>query len=276
MKTIFEYLEYREFLKDLIVDRRARDISVRALSQRAGFKSPNYLQLIAEGKRNLSPASLAKLADYLKFKGAEREFFENLVLMNQAASAEQQRYYSERLMASRRFIALRHLEHDQYEYFTKWYYAAVRELVLLPGFKDDAEWIARTLVPNVTIRQAADAMALLKRLELVRVGRGGRVTQTDRDIGTPPQIAGAAAFHFHREMLERAQQSIDAFAADEREISALTIAVSEEEFRKARRRLREFRSKLHADLGRDGNAGRVYQLNMQFFPLSQEVRRGKS
>lgn len=269
MKTIFEYLDYRQYLRDYLEERRDRGISVRALSKKAGFKSPNYFQLLMDQKRNLTPASLAKLMDIFKFKGAEREFFENLVFMNQAKTTEQKDYYFEKLNASKKYIALKHLEHDQYEYFSKWYYAAIRELVMLPGFVSDPEWIAARLIPNIPIRAAREAMDLLFRLGLIKKIRGGGVEQVDRHIGTPHEIAAMAAWKFHREMMERSSASLDLCKPGDRELSALTVGVSRKQYEKMRRKIREFRKKLHADIEGEEVADSVYQLNIQFFPLSE-------
>ena len=274
MKTIYEYLDYREYLKDYLEVRRSKGLSIRSISMKAGFKSPNYFRLLIDRERNLSPASLAKLMDLFKFKGAEREFFENLVFMNQAKTTEQKDYYFERLNASKKYIALKHLEHDQYEYFSKWYYAAIRELVLLPDFINDPEWIAAKLVPNIPIRAAKEAMDLLFRLGLVARGDDGKIEQVDRHIGTPQEIAAMAAWKFHREMMDRSVNSLDICRPNDRELSALTVGISHKQYVKMRRKIREFRKKLHADLDEEGLADSVYQLNIQFFPLS-EVRHEK-
>ncbi len=268
MKTIYEYLDYRDYLKDYLDARKGTGLSIRSISAKAGFKSPNYFRLLMDRKRNLSPTSLAKLMDLFKFKGAEREFFENLVFMNQAKTTEQKDYYFEKLNDSKKYIALKHLEHDQYEYFSKWYYAAIRELVLLPGFVNDPEWIARRLVPNIPIRAAKEAMELLFRLGLVR-SAAGEIEQVDRHIGTPHEIAAMAAWKFHREMMDRSVDSLDLCTPADRELSALTVGISHKQYKKMRRKIREFRKKLHADLEGEELADSVYQLNIQFFPLSE-------
>ena len=40
--------------------------SYRYFSRVAGFSSPNFLKLVAEGQRNLSPKSIAKFAKKLR------------------------------------------------------------------------------------------------------------------------------------------------------------------------------------------------------------------
>lgn len=275
MKPIFEYLDYRQYLADALEEKKQRGMSLRGIARKAGFKSPNYLQLVISGKRGLTPASVVKFADLLALRGAEREFFANLVNLNQAKSSQEQEHHYAKLKASRAYIALKHIERDQFEYCSKWYYAAIRELILLPGFKNDPEWIARALRPNIPIKAAKEAMELLFRLNLIRRGPGGRIEPTDQHIGTPPEIAAAAAWTFHREMLARSHDSLDLWRARDRDVNALTVAASRRQYEKVKRMLREFRQKLHAELSdRAEDAEGVYQLNIQLFPLS-EVRHEK-
>src|SRR5690349_5207588 len=53
---VYEYLDYRAFLRDHYAAKKAasRAFSYRSFSKRAGVSSPNYLKLVIEGKRNLS------------------------------------------------------------------------------------------------------------------------------------------------------------------------------------------------------------------------------
>src|SRR6478609_3677893 len=61
---IFSYLDYRHFLRDLYAQKKAseRGFSHRAFSKRAGLSSTNYLHLVMQGKRNLSPEMAASFA----------------------------------------------------------------------------------------------------------------------------------------------------------------------------------------------------------------------
>ena len=98
---VFEYLDYRIFLKDMYAYRKKRDqyFSYRQFSGKAGFASPNFLKLVIDGQRNLSPASILKIAKGFNLKGTQRDFFENLVLMNQAQEHEQRNYYYQKMIS---------------------------------------------------------------------------------------------------------------------------------------------------------------------------------
>ena len=279
MKPIFEYLDYRRYLSDYIEDRRTRGISARAIGRKLGYKSPSYLSLIIEGKRNIGVTMIVHLIELFAFRGTERDYFENLVHFNQADRPSEQSYYWERLLASRKFVKIKQISEDQHEYFSKWYYAAIRELVLLPDFKNDPDWIARTLVPNIPVKAAREAMELLLKLGLVHMANG-KFVQTDRNIGTPPEAHASIVRGIHNDMLERAKDALTLHKLGDVEFSALTAAASKEQIAKIKQALREFRAKVHADLCGESitdpeappsttppNA--VYQLNIQLFPLSR-------
>ena len=59
----FQFQDYREFLRAYYAERKTHaKISYRAFSRRAGLGSPNYLKLVMDGARNLSPAMAGRFA----------------------------------------------------------------------------------------------------------------------------------------------------------------------------------------------------------------------
>ncbi len=82
---VFDYQDYREFLKDWYVTHKAQDkkISFRYLARRAGFRAPNFFKLVMEGNRNIGEDSLHRICDALKLDETERDYFKSLVLKNQ-------------------------------------------------------------------------------------------------------------------------------------------------------------------------------------------------
>ena len=94
--VIFDYLDYRAFLRDMFKYRKqqAKHFSYRFFARKSGFKSPNFLKLVTDGDRNLSYESITKVAKGFSLKKQEQEYFEYLVLMNQAGTHdEKNRYY---------------------------------------------------------------------------------------------------------------------------------------------------------------------------------------
>ena len=167
---VYDYLDYRAFLADMYQFRKQCGVhfSYRWFSQKSGFSSPNYLQLVINGKRNLTNTSIAKIAKGFGLKRREREFFENLVFMNQADTGEEKNHYYLKMLSVTQKNNVRTLEEDQYEYFSKWYYPAVREIVGCENADITPEGIAARLEPAITAQEVRSALKLLHRLKLVK------------------------------------------------------------------------------------------------------------
>src|SRR5438045_8662218 len=94
--NLFEYEDYRKYLKDLydFQKKNRRSFSFRFFSHHAGFTSPNYLKLVMDGARNLTEESIQKFANGFKLNQQETDFFKNLVFFTQAKTSEEKsRYY---------------------------------------------------------------------------------------------------------------------------------------------------------------------------------------
>src|SRR6185503_1090492 len=97
----------------------------------------------------------------------------------------------------------------------------------------------------------------------------GRLVQSEKNISTAREIISLAIANFHRQMIQRAGESIDRTKPEKRDISSLTIALSAEKFQEAKRRIQEFRRELNVLLSEDACPKSVYQINFQLFNLSE-------
>ena len=99
MKPIYRYKVYRELLNDAYHEgkRESPGYTYASFAIKAGVKSPNYLKLVIDGKRNLTPANIQAFAKALRLAGDEIEYFEALVLENQAETPAERSYYRRRL-----------------------------------------------------------------------------------------------------------------------------------------------------------------------------------
>ena len=84
------YTDYRLYLKDVYLYRKktmstpVRSYSYATFSAAADIKSPNYLKLIIEGQRNLSPQMIVKFGKALQLQKDDQVEFEALVHYSQA------------------------------------------------------------------------------------------------------------------------------------------------------------------------------------------------
>lgn len=160
----------------------------------------------------------------------------------------------------------------QANYFTQWYYVAIRELASRSDFEANPQWIADQLTPSITIGQARRALAALLQLGMLEQDGDGRVVLTEKLVRAEGPIGHQLA-GFHRMMLKRAIEAIEIVERSERDISALTVCVSEERMHELMREVRKFRARLLQLAERDDTPERVVQLGFQVFPLSRKVER---
>lgn len=78
-----------------------------------------------------------------------------------------------------------------------------------------------------------------------------------------------AVRRFHLEMLERAAASIDAVEPERRDISAMTVCVRADSVAELKQKLRDFREQFIGLCDSQDAPDQVYQVNIQFFPLSK-------
>jgi uncharacterized protein (TIGR02147 family) len=273
---VYDYLDYRSFLRDYYLDRKARrGLSYRGFSARAGLSSPNYLKLVIEGKRNLTEAMARRFAKAVGLDRDGADYFVELVRFSQGrTSAERDAAYG-RITGFRSYRLARPLELAQADYHSRWYVPAVRELASSPAFRDDPRWIGQALVPPVSPEEAAHAVRILLDLGLLVRDEQGVLRQGEMLVSTGAEARGVHIARYHRAMLERASAAIDLVPPTDRDISSLTLCLGRNGVRRLKERLQRFRKELLELSTLEVEPGQVVQVNLQLFPLTQDVGRGR-
>jgi len=267
---IFDYLDYRAYLTDMFGFRKAqkRYFSYRFFARKSGFKSPNFLKLVQEGQRNLTPDSIAKIAKGFDLKKQEREYFEYLVFMNQAASHDEKNRYYQRMISVKGCGEIRRIEKASYEYFSKWYYPVVREILNFGPRALTAAQIAPLLKPPITAAEAEKALKFLVDQGLIQKDADGRWVQTDQNLTTGPEVRSLVVANFHREMIRLAAESIERFPANQRDVTGLVLCVRQDQMAEIKERTARFRKELLRMATETAIPDQVVQVNIQVFPLT--------
>src|SRR6185295_698586 len=126
----------------------------------------------------------------------------------------------------------------------------------------------RSLTPAISARDAAKSVALLEKLGLI-VLKDGRYAQTQAFISTGDEVGSLNVVNYHKQVSRLAEEAHDRSEKEERDISALTLGISEESFRQIKARIQAFRKEIMDMAQVSGNPDRVYQLNFQFFPVGR-------
>ena len=78
---------------------------------------------------------------------------------------------------------------------------------------------------------------------------------------------------FHEQMIEHAKSAIREVPVEERQICGMTLTVKKEDLKEAKEVIRHFMDRFSSRV--DQKLGeQVYQLNVQFFPLTKNGRNG--
>lgn len=276
MPNVFEYTNFREYLKDYFDEAKKENpnFSHRWLSQQLGLSTPNLIMLVMQGKRNLTKSVAFKLCEVLEFSRKESDYFQNMVSFMQSKTNDEKNQHFTQMIELRRNLKTAKIEEKHYEYYSNWYNPVVRELVTHPDFDGDPKWIAKRISPSITPVQAERSVKLLLELGLIKKD-GEQYIQADSLISTGSSVNSLAVVNYHRKTAGLASESYDRHLKKERTITSCTINISPERFEELKRELTDFRKKALALAEDVGESTRVYQLNLQLFPVSTPPKEEK-
>lgn len=274
MTNIFEYIDYRKFLADYYLEKKEQNhvFSYQLLSNKLGFKNKGFIFNVISNRKNLSKSSTVKISQAINLKPKEADYFENLVSFNQAKNLQERKYYFNKLIEikSNRKGAnkIRETRKDQYEFYSKWYISVIRSLIDMHEFKDDYNRLAKNVYPSIKPKEAKKALALLKKLDMIKKQKNGAYKITDKLITAGKDIVELGLLDFQLETLELAKKTIQDLTRDKRNISGLTLGISKNTYELISKEIELFQEKIMQLAKLDENADNVFQFNFYLFPVS--------
>jgi uncharacterized protein (TIGR02147 family) len=273
--SIFEYVDYRFFLTDYFNLRKriSRGFTHRSFARKAGV-APSLLADIFSKRQNLTIAAMYKYAAAMEFNQRETAYFEALVGFNNATTNSEKNWFFGEMVRLRGRSSIKFLDMQQYEYFSRWYHAVVRELVTHAGLGCDVEAIARCIVPAVSAAKIRKSIALLKKLGLIYEGPEGTWHASDKIVSSEYEVRSVALKNYHAGMLERAAEALENCPSEEREFQGLTISAGGDTMARMKERIRSFTDELLAMAAAENRTvEEVYQINIQMFPFTRRSAR---
>lgn len=276
--VVFDYADYHDYLRDWIEDRKRRGlvVSYQWLATRMGLKSRSFLRLVALGEKDLSPAAALKLSQAMGHSSREEEYFVILVALNNCSDIEEKNHHLARLAKVARPARKTMLSVQQYDLFNKWFVIPIWELVTLVDFRGDWKFLSQQLDPPIAPAEAKYAVELLRELGLIEP-KGDLYVQKDPTLTTQEELRSQSVRRFQEATMELAQQALTRHPLTRRHISTLTLGVDETGYTKIVERIRSFREELVNIAQQHETVDRVFQFNLQFFPLSRvPVEKGRA
>jgi uncharacterized protein (TIGR02147 family) len=270
--NVFRYLDARRYLADYYAFKKAsgRGFSYRAFSRRAGLGSPNYLKLVIDGDRNLTPEMAVRFAGACGLVDKAATYFIDLVAFTQASQTDEKAARYERLIRFREHREVHKIDVAFGQYHSHWYIPAIRELAFRADFQADSAWIAPRLLPRIKESEAREALALLLDLALL-TQTDGRWHPAEALVTTGAEVRGLHYMQYHRTMIGRALTALDERPPADRDISSVTLCLDKDGIRRLKERIRAFRQELLQMSADEKHPERVVQVNFQLFPLTQDT-----
>ncbi len=266
---IFRYAEYRSYLMDFYLHMKEINpaVSHRFLAAKVGFDAGQFSKILS-GKRNLTPSMVLKFNDIFRLNRKEREYFGILVLANHAKMPSQRAELLARLQPLRPKPA-KAIADGLDEYYSNWYHPALRELLGFHPFRGDWDALAKMLKPAISEAQAKQGVALLTALGFIKKDAQGRFLIADPHITSGYKSGSEAVQRYIVSTLDLGKEALERFPNETRNLSTMTFSTSENHFLQLQEKIRLFRKELADEVDKVEKPERVYQLNMQLFPLSE-------
>lgn len=224
---------------------RSTGFSQRAMAKKLGLSS-GALSEILNGKRKISPKLAQKLAQQLQLSPAERK---EAGLPSLAKKESDFR-----------------LSADMFQLISEWWHFAILNLITTKGFRSDSSWIAGRL--GLTRGKIEEALLRLKRLDLVRADKSGRLTRTHAQLSTSDNIRDLAIQRAHRMDLELVDQSLSQVPVSLRDMTSVTFTLDPKRLARLKEIVRQFQDDFLAE-AESAPGTEVYRLATHLFPLTK-------
>lgn len=280
LPLVSDYMDYRKYLADWFAARRQqtrgdlRPYNYPMFSAAADIKSPNYLKMIIDGRRNLSDDMIGKFARALGLNKEQAEEFRHMVHSSQdgdpAARNEALRSLSE--MRVERKLKSGEIDRKTWEKIPNWVAWVLYAMVDQEGASFDLPSLKILLRGKASEHDIEEALnGLLASGELTRDEKTGMIMRSRHLIESPEDVPVALIRKLQAQLMLLGLESLYQDAATEREFGTLTLSMTKAEFEEVKFKLRQMRKSIHKDnaIARTKEKGeRVYQLNIQLFPVT--------
>jgi uncharacterized protein (TIGR02147 family) len=273
MKHVSFYTDYRKFLSDFYKEHKNKKngFSYRAFLKKADVRSPSFFLEVVKGKRNLSEKALHGFIRGLKLSKNDANYFTALVHYCQSADPQEKLAFLEKMRGFRRRVRQKLVPIDRYSYYMRWYNPVIREQACLLDWKGNYKVLAKSLCPPISPEEAREGVKLLLRLGFLRRDKNNRYSQADPFITTGPEVISEAVRELNRQMAEFGEKAVALFPPTERDISSFVAGVSKQGFELLKEEIQDFKERVKRIVSLDRNVDKVYNLNVQLFPVALPV-----
>ena len=272
MKSIFEYQDYREFLKDAYEKRKAENsaFSYQFFGSRIDLVA-SHISMMFDGERHLPVRCVPAVKKLFGLKGREATYFDLIFSMARTRSAKAKEELLEKA-AKLRDVRLRQIQEKELEYFKDWWTVVIRSFTEVTRGRVNEKEIARSMLPEVSEEDVRRSLKLLLDLGFLNKASSGRVTLADPHLTICGAEKAQVIRKFQSKVMEMGAKSLEMVSPEERDVSTLTMAIDQGAFEDIREIVRECRRQIQLRISECESPDRVMQLNFAFFPVAKKIK----
>lgn len=268
---VFEYLNYRDYLKAFYTYRKtaSRSFSYRSFARQIGVPGHGHIKMVMEGQRNLSPKMARKIGLACDLDRNGTAYFVTLVRWNQSTDLYERQSLWRELVALRSDRTSHEISDEESFLLADWWNVAVFETLRLEDFSDDPAWIAQRLGNQISPERVLDILnGLLEAGLIERTPEGLRESkQTLVKGGDAPN---AVIQLFHHQAASAGIRALETTPVPLREYMATTVTIRRDQLADIKSDIRRFQQRLLQAAESIRGGEEVYQLNIQFFPITEK------
>ena len=256
-------------MRDFYEERKRSSLfSWREFSKLAGFASPNFMQLVCDGKSRLSKTGVEKVADAMGLAGADRDYFFAMERFGDARSDSMKLQAFNEMQKIAKENRLRVVDAEAFKYFESWVNPVLRELApIMPGAKPLE--LARQCIPVVSAAEVRHSLDFMCHAEFLKKVGEDAYEQTEKVVTGSTEAIPLALRSMNRQMSKFATEAIDEVPPEKRHITGVTFGISEETYQWLVQKLETLRQQVVAMAAKEKEYDKVYRLNLQLFPLTK-------
>ncbi len=161
---------------------------------------------------------------------------------------------------------------DIFNVISEPHHYALMELLKTADFHEESRWLAQRL--NITVSEVNFAIQRLIRVGLLSRDENEKIFDTTSGFTT--DLRDGLSSQAHRRVqiksLQHAIKAVEEVPLEERDNTAVTLAIQSKDLSKARNMLKQFRRMFCIEMQASKPLDEVYQLSISFVPLTQKVK----
>jgi uncharacterized protein (TIGR02147 family) len=273
LSNIYAYLDFREYLKDYQEKRQAKDkkFTKAQLCRLLGLPNTRSYFVNVLKDKEVSREFVERFILALSLNGDEAQYFRVLVQFNQCRNGKEREFLLDQLISLNKspkaLIPL-----SAYRFYREWYHSAIRALLDVIDVADDTVELTRRLHPQISAGKISDSLNLLRELDFIRMDAKGFWKPTDKCISVGSYVQDQLVKQYQLQCFELGNSALLESSRGKKNFSTVTMSMSKETRDKIEKKIQLLKSQIGALVnGDEHKADCVYQLNMQFFPQSQDM-----